>query len=136
MTTGIIAGCYDLIHPGYIIGFSEAKRHCSKLIVALQDDPTTERPSKNKPVNTLCERYIVLDSIKYIDEIVVYNTEKEFENILNLVNPDVRFLGDDYKQKKKNEITGYFKCMNIVYLSRSHGYSTTKLKDKIVETHK
>lgn len=136
MIKGLIAGSFDLIHPGYVIMFAQARAQCDHLIVALQDDPTCDRPAKNKPVNTLSERYLVLNSIKYIDEIAVYNIEEELEHIFSVIQPDIRFLGDDYRDVSKTKITGYLKCKKLVYLDRSHGYSTTKLKDKIVEMHR
>ena len=136
MIKGVIAGCFDLIHPGYIMMFAQAKTQCDHLIVALQDDPTLDRPGKNKPVNTLSERFMILDSIKYVDKIVVYKLEKELENLFSVLSPDIRFLGDDYRDTPKNQITGYFKCKRLEFLPRSHGYSTTKLREKIVENHK
>ena len=90
MTKGFIAGSFDLIHPGYIMAFVEAKKNCSHLVVALQDDPTFDRLHKNKPVNTLFERHLVLSSIKYVDEIIPYNTEEELSNLVKVVRPDIR----------------------------------------------
>ena len=136
MIKGLIAGSYDLIHPGYIMSFAEAKTQCDYLIAALQDDPTIERPHKNKPVQTLNERYLILSSIKYIDLVVVYNIESELCNILRVHRPDIRFLGDDYRNKTEEEVAGYDICPDIYYLSRTHGYSTTKLKEQIVESFK
>ena len=133
MFRGFIAGSFDLMHPGYIMSFIEAKKKCEYLTVGLQNDPTIDRPKKSKPVNTLFERHMILSSIKYVDEIVMYNTEIELEQLLMMNPPDVRFLGDDYKGVSSSKITGYLYCKNIIYLYRGHGYSTTKLKEKIAE---
>lgn len=130
---GFIAGSFDVIHPGYIYMFEESKKNCNYLIVALQDDPTIERPGKLKPILTLLERIKILESIKYIDEIVTYNTEKELLEILNKIKPNIRFLGDDYKGKK---ITGEDLGIPIYYLDRSHGWSTTRFKTEISEQTK
>ena len=136
MLRGFIAGSFDLMHPGYIMSFIEAKKKCDYLTVGLQDDPTIDRPEKNKPVNTLFERHLVLSSIRYVDKIVIYNTEAELEHLLMMKPPDVRFLGDDYKGVSSSKVTGYLYCKNIIYLDRGHGYSTTKFKEKIAESMK
>jgi|TARA_R110000824_G_scaffold364808_2_gene553277 glycerol-3-phosphate cytidylyltransferase len=133
MKKGFIAGSFDLMHPGYIMSFVEAKRNCDYLIVGLQDDPTVNRKEKNKPINSLFERQMVLSAIKYIDLIVPYNTEEELKNLLSTLRPDIRFLGDDYENAPKSYITGYLCCENIHFISRSHGYSTSKLREKIIE---
>lgn len=125
---GFIAGSFDVIHPGYIYMFEESRNNCDYLIVALQDDPTIERPEKLKPILTLSERIKILRSIKYIDVVVTYNTEEELYGFLKSVEPNIRFLGDDYKDKK---ITGSDLEIPIHYLDRSHGWSTTKFKKEI-----
>ena len=76
---------------------------------------------------------MVLSSIKYVDEIIPYNTEEELSNLVKVVRPDIRFLGDDYENAPKSYITGYLCCENIHFISRSHGYSTSKLREKIIE---
>jgi glycerol-3-phosphate cytidylyltransferase len=136
MLRGFIAGSFDLMHPGYIMSFIEAKKKCDYLTVGLQNDPTFDRPEKSKPVNTLFERHLVLSSIRYVDKIVIYNTEAELEHLLMMKPPDVRFLGDDYKGVSSSKVTGYLYCKNIIYLDRGHGYSTTKFKEKIAESMK
>lgn len=127
--TGIITGCFDIIHPGYIKMFAEAKVIVDEIIVLLHDDPSIERPFKLKPILSLQERIEILSSIKYIDKIVVYNFEKELaQHILN-INPDVRFLGDDYRER--TDYTGYDPNQYVHYFDRSHGWSSTLFKKKI-----
>jgi glycerol-3-phosphate cytidylyltransferase len=96
---GLIAGSFDLIHPGYIWMFRDAKDICNKLIIALQGDPTIDRPNKCKPIQSLNDRAEILSSIKYIDQIVTYNTEAELLALLQVTNFDVRILGSDYVGK-------------------------------------
>jgi len=128
MKKGIIAGSFDVIHPGYIKMFEDAKTACDHLIVALQTDPTIERPHKNKPVQTVEERKIILNAIKYIDEILLYETEQDLYNILKLTTLDVRILGTDYKNKS---YTGDDLDIPVYYHVRDHSWSTTDLKNKI-----
>ena len=128
MTRGIIAGCFDIIHPGYILMFEDAKNVCDYLIVALQSDPTIDRPEKNKTVQTLQERIIILNAIKHIDEIITYNTEEDLYELLKNNSIDVRVLGTDYKDKK---FTGDDLNIPIHFHERSHEWSATNLKIKI-----
>ena len=128
MTVGFIAGAFDVIHPGYIYMFKEAKEYCDYLVVGLHENP--EANGKLKPILTLDERTEVLKSITYVDEIYSYNGEDDLYELLQEIDPDVRFLGDDYKGKK---VTGEDLNIQIVYLDRSHGWSTTKFKTLIHE---
>jgi glycerol-3-phosphate cytidylyltransferase len=130
MIKGITAGAFDVMHPGYIKMFKEAKEHCDYLLVALHDDPTVERPKKIKPILTLEERKETLLALRYVDEIVTYNTEKELTFILENSNADIRFLGDDYKGKTS---TRSHLEMRVYYVDRSHGWSATKFKTLIYE---
>lgn len=123
---GIVAGAFDLIHPGYIRLFKEAKEHCNHLTIALHENPSIARPQKLSPVHTIEERKEILRSIKYVDDILVYQKEETFLNYLN--NYDIRFLGDDYID---GSYTGKDIPIKIVWLNRKHGYSTSKLKQKI-----
>jgi len=125
---GIIAGCFDIIHPGYIKMFEDAKSVCDYLIIALQSDPTIDRPEKNKPVQTLEERKIILNAISYIDEIKVYNTEQDLYNLLKSLSLHVRILGTDYKNKT---FTGDDLNIPIHFHHRSHDWSATDLKHRI-----
>ena len=127
---GMVAGNFDLLHPGYIYTFEEAKKHCDKFLVFLQEDPSATRYTKYKPVVPLYERYKILMSIQYIDEVYIYQTEEELYNLIKLFKPDIRILGEDYLGKS---FTGDDLPPKIIYTTRSHGWSTTKLKDLITK---
>ena len=127
---GFTAGNFDLLHPGYIRCFREAKRHCDKFIVFLQIDPSLHRKSKYKPVISLYNRYEALMSIKYIDDVYTYQTEEELYDLIRFWKPDIRILGEDYIGKP---FTGDDLPPRIVYTTRSHEWSTTKLKDLITK---
>ena len=127
---GFTAGNFDLLHPGYIYTFEEAKRHCEKFIIFLHRDPSLHRKSKYKPVIPPWDRYKALMSIKYIDDVYMYNDEDELLKLIKFWKPDVRILGEDYIGKG---FTGDDLPIDIVYPSRSHGWSTTKLKDLITK---
>ena len=128
MTVGFIAGSFDIIHPGYIKMFHEAKEIVDFLIIGLQRDPSVERPLKIKPLLSWDERSYILYSIKYIDLIYEYSTEADLIRLLNDIYPDIRFLGDDYKGKS---FTGDNLNIPIIYLERLPKWSTTKLKKDI-----
>jgi cytidyltransferase-like protein len=132
---GFTAGNFDLLHPGYIITFEEAKRHCDRFIVFLQKDPSEHRKSKYKPVIPLYDRYKALMSIKYIDEVYTYQNEEELYNLIKFWKPDVRILGEDYigNDGKPVPFTGDDLPPKVIYTSRSHNWSTTKLKDLITK---
>jgi glycerol-3-phosphate cytidylyltransferase len=129
---GIIAGAFDIIHPGYILAFQEAKLHCSHLVVCLHIDPSIEN-GKPKPVLSCKERKLILESIRYVNYVMPYTTEADFLAILKHVDPDIRFLGSDYSIGVK-AITGSELNIPIYYLDRSHGWSATKLKNLICES--
>lgn len=130
---GLIAGSFDLIHPGYIRMFKDAKSICNNLLIALQNDPTINRPYKCKPVQSLEDRIEILSAIKYIDEIITYNTEEELLYLLKNTKFDVRIIGSDYEGKG---FTG--DCVNkpVYFHNRNHNYSLTSLKEKIYEERK
>ena len=127
---GMVAGNFDLLHPGYIKCFREAKRHCDRFIIFLQIDPSLHRKSKYQPVIPLYDRYKALMSIKYIDDVYTYQTEDELYELIKFWKPDVRILGEDYINKP---FTGDDLPPKIIYTSRSHGWSTTMLKDLITK---
>jgi len=127
---GMVAGNFDLLHPGYILTFEEAKKHCDKFLVFLQKDPSLHRKSKYKPVIPPYDRYKALMAIKYIDGVYMYQTEEELYELIKFWKPDVRILGEDYIGKS---FTGDDLPPRIIYTTRSHGWSTTKLKDKITK---
>lgn len=125
---GFTAGNFDLLHPGYIYTFETAKQLCDKFIIFLQKDPSLTRFSKYKPVIPLYERYKTLMSIKYVDEVFTYQTEDELVELIKFWRPDLRILGEDYIGKP---FTGSDLPIEVVYTTRSHNWSTTKIKDLI-----
>lgn len=133
MITGVIAGNFDCIHPGYIRMFDECKKNCNRLIVLLHKDPSIERPEKLKPILSTEDREKILLSLRQVDEVISYSLEIDLIDELKKVAPSVRFLGDDYIDKP---FTGDDLNIPIVYLSRSHGWSTTKYKTEIAKSLK
>ena len=129
--TGVIAGNFDVIHPGYIHLFNECKEFCTELIILLHEDPSIERPEKLKPILNLDERIMILSSLKQIDQIIPYKLETDLYELLSNLDIDIRFLGDDYKSKP---FTGDDLNIPIHFLDRSHGWSTTKFKNKIAKS--
>ena len=132
---GVTVGAFDLCHAGHMLVFKEARKICDYLIVGLQSDPTIDRPEKNKPVMSLEERRIILEGIKYIDEIFVYDTEAELYDILkkNEFGIDVRIIGADWKGK---QYTGHDLPIEIYFNERGHNFSTTELRRRICEAEK
>ena len=132
-TVGFIAGSFDILHPGYIAALGEAKTHCDYLIVGLHTDPSEQRSHKFKPVCSATERTRALLSLKFVDIVIPYKTEQDLYNILKNNDISVRFLGDDYIDK---ETTGDDLNIKIIYLSRDHGWSYSKLRKLILENTK
>jgi glycerol-3-phosphate cytidylyltransferase len=132
MKTGVIAGNFDVIHPGYIKMFKECKENCDYFVVLLHSDPTIERPEKLKPILSVEERREILFALD-IDTVISYDTENELYWMLKDGNYDVRFLGDDYVGKS---FTGDDLDIPIHYLNRDHGWSTTKYKQLIADSLK
>ncbi|MCZ4409296.1 adenylyltransferase/cytidyltransferase family protein [Cryomorphaceae bacterium 1068] len=131
MIRGFACGVFDLYHPGHVLMLHDCKAHCDHLTVALNRSENFDEainPGKRKPFFTLEERRMVLESIKYVDEIIDYQTEEELTEIMSTGNYHVRFLGDDYEGKP---ITAGDAIKRIVYIDRSHGYSTSKLVEQI-----
>jgi glycerol-3-phosphate cytidylyltransferase len=122
---GVIAGAFDVIHPGYIYLFNECKQHCDHFLLLLHEDPSIERSEKMKPILSIKERKLILSSLRQIDEIITYKTEDDLLEILKNRKIDIRFQGDDYKEKN---FTGQELDIPIHFLDRSHGWSTTKFK--------
>lgn len=129
---GITCSTFDFLHAGHIVMLEEAKRHCDYLVAALQSDPTIDRPdTKNKPVQSIVERQIQLSAVKFVDEVVIYNTEQDLKDLLLTLPIDVRILGDEYKSK---DFTGKQICkdrkIDIVYNKRDHSFSTSSLRQR------
>ena len=132
MVKGFTCSSFDLLHAGHILMLEDAKSQCDKLIVGLQTDPTIDRPEKNKPIQSFEERKIQLEAVKYIDEIFVYETEKDLYKKLLEISPDVRILGSDYIDKP---FTGDDLDIPIYFHERKHNYSSTNLRGRIVSEH-
>lgn len=128
MKRGITASCFDLLHAGHILMLKEAKSVCDYLIVALQVDPTIDRPEKNKPTQSYYERWVQLSAVKYVDEIIPYSTEEELMTILQNYDIDIRILGEEYTTKP---FTGNNLEMEYHFNKRTHRYSTTELRNRI-----
>jgi len=129
---GITFSTFDLFHAGHIAMLEECKRQCNYLIVGLQTDPTIDRPdTKNKPAQTIYERWMQLDACKFIDKIIPYATEADVIDILLSQHIDIRFLGEEYRD---TEFTGKDECLRkrikIIYNSREHRFSTTELRKR------
>ena len=134
--TGFIASSFDIMHPGYTLMLKECRDNCNYLVVGLHENPVWERQDKNSPIMSLHERFLMLKSIRYIDEIAPYKNESELLNLLKFYKPDVRFLGSDYKEVTPLKITGYKLCRNIHYIDRFHDYSSSVIRKKIYEAEK
>jgi glycerol-3-phosphate cytidylyltransferase len=135
MKVGFNCSTFDLFHAGHVSMLREEKRLCDYLIVAIQVDPTTDRPdTKNKPVQSVYERFVQVSACKYVDEVIVYHTEEDLLNILKTIHIDVRFLGDEYKDR---DFTGKQYCLDnnieIHYHKRTHPYSTSNLRNRTYE---
>lgn len=131
---GITFSAFDLLHAGHVKMLEEAKLYCDYLIVGLQTDPTIDRPEKNKPTQSVVERYIQLKACKYVDEIIPYTTEQDLQDILQTFPIDVRILGDEYKDK---DFTGRTYCesmkIRLIYNKRNHRFSSSGLRKEVYE---
>jgi glycerol-3-phosphate cytidylyltransferase len=131
---GITFSTFDMLHAGHIAMLSEAKNHCDYLICGLQTDPTIDRPdTKNKPVQSIVERQIQLAACRYVDEVVVYQTENDLNDLLLILPIDVRILGVEYKDK---DFTGMEECykrnIELVFNGRDHSFSSSSLRKRVV----
>ena len=133
MKKGFTAGNFDILHPGYIQLFKECKANCDHFTILLQTDPTIERPEKLKPILSTEERIEQLMSNVNVDEVLVYTYEKDLLDLIQENNFDIRFLGDDYVGKS---YTGDEFGIPVYFVSRDHGWSTTKFKNIIAESLK
>jgi len=125
---GITASTFDLLHAGHILMLKEAKSVCDYLIVALQVNPTIDRPTKNQPIQSFYERWVQLSAVRYVDEVIPYSSESELLTILQNYNIDIRILGDEYEHKM---FTGRDLHMEYHFNKRTHGYSSTELRERI-----
>lgn len=126
---GITASCFDLFHAGHVLMLEEAKSQCDILVVALQTDPTIDRPQKNKPIQSIYERWVQLDGCKHVDKIIPYGSESDLLNILVSYPWSVRIIGEEYRDKP---FTGYDLGIPVYYNSRKHDFSSSSLRERIV----
>tara|TARA_Y100000034_G_C6769037_1_gene342995 strand:- start:297 stop:788 length:492 start_codon:yes stop_codon:yes gene_type:complete len=125
---GFTCGAFDILHAGHVLMLEEAREQCDYLIVGVQSDPSLDRPEKNKPIQTYEERIIMAKSIKFVDEVVLYDTEADLVDLLVEIDPDVRIMGADWKGK---QFTGYTLPIDVYFNARDHGWSTSKLRRKV-----
>ena len=132
MRTGITFSTFDLLHAGHVLMLQEARQHCDYLIACLQTDPTIDRPdTKNAPVQSVVERQIQLQAVSHVDQVIIYQTEQDLLDLLTILQPNVRFLGEEYRDR---EFTGRQWCLDngveLYYNSRKHRFSTTDLRKR------
>jgi len=134
MKVGITFSSFDLFHAGHVKMLEDAKRECDYLICGLQTDPTLDRPEKNRPIQSVVERYIQLNGCKYVDEVVPYATEQDLEDVLRSYKVDVRIIGDEYASK---QFTGRDYCektgIKLFYNKREHRFSSSSLRKEVQE---
>ncbi len=130
MFIGFTCGSFDLLHAGHALMLKEAREYCDYLIVAVQSDPTLDRESKNKPVQSYEERITMVKSIKYVDEVVCYNTEQDLYELLKRLKPNIRIIGADWQGK---QYTGDDLGIPVVFNSRNHNFSTSELRKRVYE---
>ena len=133
---GFTCSTFDLLHAGHILMLAECKQVCDYLIVGVQSDPTIDRPGvKNKPVQSIVERYVQLSAVKFVDQIIIYNTEKDLEDMLMFLPLAVRIIGEEYKDK---DFTGKQICedrgIKIWYNSRNHRFSSSELRQRTYQS--
>ena len=134
LKVGFTCSVFDLLHAGHIQMLRDAKEQCDYLIVGLQVDPTIDRPEKNRPVQTIVERYTQLKAVGYVDEIIPYTTEQDLEDILSMYHIDVRILGEEYREK---DFTGKDICkkrgIQLYFNKRDHRFSSSDLRKRVAE---
>ena len=128
---GFTCGAFDLLHAGHVVMLKEARKNCDKLVVGLQTDPSIDRQDKNKPIQSVYERYVQLSGVKFVDEIIPYDTEQSLVDLLQSQEIDIRFIGEDYRDR---EFTGSDLPIEVFYTSRQHSFSSTNLRKVIKST--
>ena len=128
MKRGFTASAFDLLHTGHVAMLEEAKTQCDYLIVGLHTDPTLDRPNKNKPIQSVLERFLQLKACKFVNEIIPYETEADLLNLLKILHPDVRILGEEYISQM---FTGRELDIPLYFNKRSHTYSSSELRKRI-----
>jgi len=127
---GITAGAFDLFHAGHVLMLKDASNQCDHLIVALQTDPSIDRKEKNKPVQSMYERFVQLDGCRYVDEIIPYETEDDLYSLIMNNNIDIRIIGNEYRNE---DFTAREIGIEIYYNARNHKWSTTELRERILD---
>lgn len=129
MKVGFTCGAFDILHTGHALMLEEARSVCDHLIVAVQSDPSIDRLEKNRPIQSYDERIIMVKSIKFVDRVVLYDTEEDLVNLLKMIKPDVRILGADHKGKN---FTGHdMENITFYFNTRDHDYSTSNLRERV-----
>jgi len=132
MKVGLTASTFDLLHAGHIAMLREAKSQCDHLICALQVDPSVDRPEKNAPVQSIVERYAQLSAVTYVDEVLVYCTEEDLLDIIQMYPIDLRILGEEYRDK---DFTGKDECrrrgIQLYFNKREHRFSSSDLRKRV-----
>ena len=134
LRVGFTCSTFDLLHAGHILMLEEAKQQCDYLICGLQTDPTIDRPeTKNKPVQSIVERHVQLSAVKHVDQVVIYSTEQDLIDLLQILPIDIRILGEEYENKP---FTGRKECealgMGFYFNSRTHRFSSTELRARVI----
>ena len=130
MRKGFTCGAFDLLHAGHIVMLKEAKENCDYLIVGLQTDPSIDRQEKNQPVQSVYERYMQLQAVKYVDEIIPYDTEQSLIDLLESTEIHLRFVGEDYVER---DFTGKG-LHEIYYTNRQHSFSSSGLRKRVTQS--
>jgi len=133
MKTGFTCSCFDLFHLGHVMMLKEAKSVCDYLVVGVQTDPTIDRKEKNEPVQSVFERVEQVRACRYVDEVVVYDTEASLIDVLSTINPDIRIVGAEYDGR---DFTGKHLSAETYYNKRNHRFSSTNLRRKVVEAER
>tara|TARA_Y100000310_G_C20557310_1_gene751229 strand:- start:769 stop:1209 length:441 start_codon:yes stop_codon:yes gene_type:complete len=130
---GFTCGAFDLLHAGHALMLKEAREQCDYLIVGVQSDPSRDRSHKNKPIQSYEERIIMVKAIRYVDEVVLYDSESDLIKLLTQINPHVRVVGHDWKGKA---FTGHELSIQVYFNSRDHGWSTSNLRKRVYESER
>ena len=131
MSIGFTCGAFDLLHAGHVVMLKEAKEYCDYLLVGLQTDPSLDRKEKSKPIQSMYERFIQLNAIQYVDEVIPYDTEESLLDLLESTPIDLRFIGEEYKDRS---FTGDNLSIEVFYTNRKHSFSTTLLRNRVLWT--
>ena len=131
MRIGFTCGAFDLLHAGHVVMLKEARENCEHLIVGLQTDPSIDRQEKNQPVQSVYERFTQLSAIKYVDEVIPYDTEASLIDLLESTPINVRFIGEDYIDKT---FTGDYLPIEVYYTNRKHSFTSSGLRKRVTQS--